>query len=267
VRKLFTGAEMAGIKFHGAIDVEISHNHIYRTCRGLWLDWMAQGTHVSGNLFHDNDEDFFVEVDHGPFLMDNNLFLSPSSEVDRSQGGAYVHNLFTGSIKLLTYDARQTPYLEPHSTQVAGYHDNPNGDDRYVNNLFVGSADLSIYNNAPLPMWMEGNVFLKGAKPSKFEKDDVVKPDVDPAISLAEGADGVYLEITYDPAWTAAQPRSLVTSNLLGKAVIPNAPYEQPDGQPICINTDYLGRSRNESSPTPGPFENPGQGALKLKVW
>ena len=42
------GAEMAGIKFHGAIDVEISRNHIYRTCRGLWLDWMAQGTRVSG---------------------------------------------------------------------------------------------------------------------------------------------------------------------------------------------------------------------------
>ena len=54
VRRLFTGAEMAGIKFHGAIDVEISHNHIYRTCRGLWLDWMAQGTRVTGNLFHDN---------------------------------------------------------------------------------------------------------------------------------------------------------------------------------------------------------------------
>ncbi len=44
VRRLFSGAEMAGIKFHAAIDVEISRNHIYRTCRGLWLDWMAQGT-------------------------------------------------------------------------------------------------------------------------------------------------------------------------------------------------------------------------------
>ena len=73
------GAEMAGIKFHGAIDVEISRNHIYRTCRGLWLDWMAQGTRVSANLFHDNGEDVFVEVDHGPFLVDNNLFLSPVS--------------------------------------------------------------------------------------------------------------------------------------------------------------------------------------------
>ncbi len=41
VRRLFTGAEMAGIKFHAAIDSVIARNHIYRTCLGLWLDWMA----------------------------------------------------------------------------------------------------------------------------------------------------------------------------------------------------------------------------------
>ncbi|MBM3890465.1 MAG: DUF1565 domain-containing protein, partial [Verrucomicrobia bacterium] len=70
VRRLFTGAEMAGIKFHAAIDTEISRNHIYRTCRGLWLDWMAQGTRVTRNLFHDNTgEDLFVEVNHGPFVV------------------------------------------------------------------------------------------------------------------------------------------------------------------------------------------------------
>jgi alpha-N-arabinofuranosidase len=268
VRKLFSGAEMAGIKLHGAIDVEISRNHIYQTIRGLWLDWMAQGTHVSGNLFHDNIEDVFVEVDHGPFLMDNNLFLSPISLRDDSQGGAYVHNLCAGVIRRSPLaDRRQTPFFKEHSTEVAGFHDNPNGDDRYGNNLFVQGADLSLYDNAPLPVWMRGNVFLKGAKPCKYEKDPLVKPDFDPAIRLAEEADGIYLQMKYDPAWNTERTRQLVTSELLGRAIIPNAPYEQRDGKPICINTDYFGRSRNESNPTPGPFENPGRGDLKLKVW
>ena len=46
---------MAGIKFHGAIDVVISRQpHLPRPCLGVWLDWMAQGTQVTGNLFHDN---------------------------------------------------------------------------------------------------------------------------------------------------------------------------------------------------------------------
>ena len=67
------------------------HNHIYRTCRGLWLDWMAQGTRVSSNLFHDNlDQDLFVEVDHGPFLVDNNVFLSPPAFLVVSQGGGLL---------------------------------------------------------------------------------------------------------------------------------------------------------------------------------
>jgi alpha-N-arabinofuranosidase len=267
VRKLFTGAEMAGIKFHGAIDVEISHNHIYRTVRGLWLDWMAQGTYVSRNLFHDNDEDVFVEVDHGPFVMENNLLLSALSLRDNSQSGAYAHNLFAGAIHLYPFDRRQTPFLKVHSTEVAGLHDNPNGDDRFYNNLFMQHADLSVYDNAPSPLAMEGNVYLEGAKACKYEKAPLVKADFDSAVKLVEEADGYYLEMRYDPAWTTEQTHKLVTTELLGRAMIPNAPYERRDGTPVRIDTDYFGRSRSQSNPTPGPFENPGQGDVKVKVW
>ena len=69
---------MAGIKFHGAIDVVISRNHIYRCgdVAGIWLDWMAQGAQVTGNLMHDNRGagDIFCEMQHGPMLVANNLF-------------------------------------------------------------------------------------------------------------------------------------------------------------------------------------------------
>jgi alpha-L-arabinofuranosidase len=264
---LFGGAEMAGIKFHGAVDVRISRNHIYRTCRGLWLDWMAQGARVSQNLFNNNAEDVFVEVDHGPFLMDNNLFLSSISLRDNSQGGAYVHNLFAGAVHRLPFDSRQTPFFRPHSTKIAGFHDNPIGDDRFYNNIFVHGADLRQYNKAKLPMWMDGNLFLDGAKPSKDEKDPLVEPDFDPALKLVEEAGGFYLEIKYDAVWNTERRRQLVTTKLLGRASIPNLPYEQPDGKPIRINTDYFGRNRNEANPTPGPFANPGRGDLKIKVW
>jgi alpha-N-arabinofuranosidase len=267
VRQLFSGAEMAGIKFHAAIDVEISRNHIYRTCRGLWLDWMAQGTRVSANLFHDNrDQDLFVEVDHGPFLVDNNIFLSPTTLLVVSQGGAYVHNLIAGGMHLNPFDGRMTPFHKAHSTEVAGLHNNPCGDDRFYNNLFMQRGNLSPYDAARLPVWMDGNVFLKGAKPCKHEKNPLVKPEVDPALKLVEKTDGFYLEVQFDKAWAAQRTRKLVTSELLGKATIPNLPYERPDGTPIRVNTDYFGNERNEANPTPGPFENPGQGALRLKI-
>jgi alpha-N-arabinofuranosidase len=268
VRRLFSGAEMAGIKLHGAIDVEISHNHIYHTCRGIWLDWMAQGTRVTRNLLNDNlSDDLFFEVDHGPVLVDNNMFLSPVSVHSRSQGIAYVHNLFAGAVEPNHYDGRQTPFLQPHSTTVAELHDNPCGDDRYYNNLFVGGANLSHYDNAQLPVWMNGNVFMDGAKPAKFEKDPLVEPAFNPDVKLTRTADGWQLEMKYDPAWNTVRQRPLVTTKLLGRAVIPDEAYEQPDGAPIRINTDYFGQPRSETHPAPGPFAHPDATSFPLKVW
>ena len=269
VRRLFTGAEMAGIKFHAAIDVQIRHNHIYRTCRGLWLDWMAQGTRVSGNLFHDNNEseDLFVEVDHGPFLVDNNIFLSPRSLNTRSRGGAFVHNLFAGTMEIIPYDGRKTPFHKAHSTEVVGLHDNPCGDDRYYNNVFVGRGDLRGYDAARLPVSMDGNVFLKGARPSTHEANPLVKPGLDPALKLVEKPDGFDLELTPGTAWVSVPSSQLVTTARLGRAAIPDLPYEQPDGTAIRVDTDYFGRPRNEAHPMPGPFENHEAGRIALKVW
>ncbi len=147
VRQLFGGAEMAGIKFHGAIDTEISRNHIYRTCQGLWLDWMAQGTRVTGNLFHDNAwQDVFVEVDHGPFLFDDNFLLSRTSLLNMSEGGAYAHNLFAGRISLRPEPSRDTPFHRAHSTELAGLRNIAGGDDRFYTNIFAES-----YSARPLP--------------------------------------------------------------------------------------------------------------------
>ena len=91
-------------RFHAAIDTEISDNHIYRTCRGIWLDWMAQGTRVTGNLLHDNGR-------RGPLRRgqpravpggQQPLPLAAASLLDMSEGGAYVHNLFAGAHRART---------------------------------------------------------------------------------------------------------------------------------------------------------------------
>jgi alpha-N-arabinofuranosidase len=287
VRKLFSGAEMAGIKFHAAIDVEISHNHIYRTCRGLWLDWMAQGTRVSKNLFHDNaGEDVFVEVDHGPFLVDNNLLLSGVSLLDMSEGGAYVHNLLAGRIISRPELRRSTPYHPAHSTAVAGLSKIEGGDDRFYNNILVGDGQSSsasgkpagqgpqpangfglwVYDARPLPLHTGGNVYYNGARPYSAEAKPLVQTGVDPKVTLEEKDGNVYLHLTLGGTPQKANT-TLVTTALLGKAKIPGLPYENPDGSPLAIDTDYFGKTRNEAKPTAGPFENPGAGPLSFTVW
>jgi alpha-N-arabinofuranosidase len=266
VRQLFSGAEMAGVKIHAAIDTEISRNHIYRTCLGIWLDWMAQGARVTGNLLHDNGTGLFVEVDHGPFLVDNNLFLSGRSLLDMSEGGAYVHNLFAGAIEPRPELGRETPFHPPHSTKVAGLRNIQGGDDRFYNNLFIQPAGLDGYDKAALPIQIEGNVYYKGAKPCKNETNRIDKPLLDPEVKIVQEGDNVLLHITLDDSLHALN-NPLVTTELLGRAKIPDAAYENPDGSPLKIDTDYFGKKRNQAKPSAGPFEKPGEGKLTLKVW
>ncbi len=155
------GAETAGIKLHAAIDVTIRRNRIHHCIMGVWLDWEAQGARVSSNLLYDNQRpegkepapgamfstDVFVEVGHGPTLIDNNLLLSRVSVTIPSEGIACVHNLFLGSFSLINSgvdsivngqrEPRYTPYHIRHRTEVAGFMTILHGDDRIYNNIFV----------------------------------------------------------------------------------------------------------------------------------
>jgi alpha-N-arabinofuranosidase len=209
----------------------------------------------------------FFEVDHGPFVVDNNILLSRQAQLIVSQGGVYAHNLIAGGLHMIPFDSRMTPLHKAHSTELAGLHNNPCGDVQYYNNLFIQRGDVSPYDKASLPVHMAGNVFLKGAKACKQESDPIVKPDYDPELALTEKPDGWYLDVKLDKAWGAEQTRSLVRTEILGKAKVPDLAFENPDGSPIRISTDYFGAKRAQTNPFPGPFEAPKGGALHLKVW
>jgi hypothetical protein len=229
---------------------------------------MAQGARVSGNLLHDNlERDLFFEANHGPFLVDNNVCLSPVALWAWSDGGAYVHNLFAGKISTHSDDDRMTPFLQAHSTAIAGIHKFPSGDDRYYNNVFVQHGDLSPYDTAKLPVKMGGNVFFQGTQSSKHERDPILRSGSDPALALVEKNDGFYLTMTLATTLGSERPSQPVTSARLGKTSISGCAFENPDGSPITIGTDYFGKPRNTANPTPGPFEAPGTGTLTMKVW
>jgi len=242
-RKAFDGAEQGAIKIHGAIDTVIRGNHIYRSHYGIWLDWMAQGTRVSGNLCHDNDlDDLFLEVNHGPVLIDNNVCLSRRSLWDRSEGTAFVHNLFAGTIWFWPELERETPYHKPHSTDLAGVTSIFGGDDRFYHNLLFDAEGLASYDAAVNSVVRKGNVLL--AKPPEVYHFD----------------DGIRLALTL-PAGALAESREIVTSDLLGSTVLSQQAFADSDGSSIRIDSDYFGNMRSEKNPFPGPFElaSPGE--------
>lgn len=275
VRRLFHGQEQGGIKLHGAVDTVIRGNCVHDTPRGLWLDWMGQGAEISGNLAYDNSTvDLYLEVNHGPALVANNVLLSTNSLSNLSRGTAFAHNLLAGRC-VTKGTSRITPYLKPHSTAVAGAHANKPGDDRFYNNIFAGRPPrkgerfislVAEYDDPAMPVTMQGNLFIRGAVPHEREISPALFQDVWPDLTPEQKADGVYIEWINRPEWRETV-RALVTTEVLGCGRVTGLPFESPDGSPLGIATDYFGEPRNESNPTPGPFENPGAGARKLRAW
>ena len=282
-RRQFTGAEMAGIKLHGAIDVLIKSNRIHNAGRGIWMDWMAQGTHIASNLLYDNTtDDLFVEVDHGPFLVDNNLLLSEISLLDVSEGGAYAHNYLGGKIVSQPELNRWVPYHRAHSTALAGVTNVNGGDNRFYNNIFNGGVikpttrdapetlriegyGTWVYNTRRFPSKTAGNVYLNGSHPYNDEPDPVVLKGANPKHRVVDEGEHVYLRLTLDPAIAGAHTVR-VTSELLGKTQIAEVGYEESDGSPVAIDADYFGKPFN-STRSAGPFAAPGSGELNLRVW
>ncbi|MGC9353511.1 MAG: right-handed parallel beta-helix repeat-containing protein [Mariniphaga sp.] len=273
VKRQFTGHEMGGIKIHAPIDMLIKNNRLANCGRGMWLDWMTQGTRVSGNLLYNNTtDDLFVEVNHGPFIIENNLFLSQLSLRDWSEGGAYVHNLFAGNIEMRPQN-RLTPYHPAHSTELAGLQKTRGGDNRFYNNIFLGGATevpgrfsgMEGYASTELPVTADGNVYLNGAQPLPGEKN-FLQLETNPEIEISENEDNVFIRFDFDNKIEKFKTLT-VTAEILGKAVVPDLPYENADGTPVKIESDYFGIKRKSRNPTPGPFEKLKRQENEIRVW
>ncbi|MBE0655304.1 MAG: right-handed parallel beta-helix repeat-containing protein [Bacteroidales bacterium] len=286
-KRQFTGPETAGIKIHASIDMLIKNNRVVNTGRGIWLDWMAQGARVTANLCYNNDfQDMYSEVNHGPYLVDNNLFLSLCSVWDMSQGGAYAHNLMGGRLNMSPHE-RVTPYHLPHSTEIAGYHELLGGDNRFINNIFLRECELNIkqdnpeletrlyygledfglsaYNNSELPVMASGNAYLNGALP--FEKEiDHLELSSSPNLLIEENENGIILSFDFDKELVNMENK-VVRTELLGKTLISEQTFVNPDNSPIIIDIDYSGKKRDKVNPVVGPFEIKGSGIREIKVW
>jgi alpha-N-arabinofuranosidase len=267
VRRLFDGFEQAGIKIHAPVDTTISNNLIFNCFKGIWLDWMSQGARVTANLLYGNyEEDLFLEVNHGPLLVDNNILLSDVALKDASQGSAYVHNLFAGAIIQRPELERVTQYFQPHLTELVGVAKILDGDDRFYNNIIVEESGLKSYDKSKEPLWMGGNLFLAKAKACRIEKNPLFDEEADTRFHVRRDGKNVYLEMDLDQAWGDARQRKLITTELLGETRVTKQAFENTDGSPLVIDTDYFGNPRDPENPFPGPFELL-EKTGRIKVW
>ncbi len=299
MKREFCGFEIAGIKLHAAIDVQLRCNCIHDCRLGTWLDWQAQGTRVSQCLYYANDRDLMVEATHGPYIVDNNIFGSSFSFDNVAQGGAYLHNLCCGIMRRTGAPERSTPYHFPHTAAIAGCAVVYSGDDRLYQNIFLGgepkivrnscygtegynthpasleeyiekvvslgNGDLDQFMQVKQPVFINGNVYFNGA--SGYEREQLsFSSSADPGVRItAEENGALWLEVNI-PEELLSMETSLYASSDLETPRITEAPYENPDGSPIVWDHDYLGQKRGDR-PLPGPLQGLKAGCNRIRIW
>ncbi|PIO97827.1 right-handed parallel beta-helix repeat-containing protein [Pleomorphomonas carboxyditropha] len=306
-KREFYGYEIGGIKLHAAIDVRILHNRIHHCTLGTWLDWQTQGTRVSRNLYYANTRDLFVEVSHGPYVVDHNILASPVALEIFSQGGAFVNNFICGALRLEPVLDRATPYHRPHSTEVAGYAVIYGGDDRYIGNLFLGGdADRAFkpgseghalatygtcgYDGLPatfadylkrINQRLGDHQRFHGVKQPAyihhnayaagaraFELErDPLAVEAPVSFSVVDEGDQVYLDADIPDA-LGAGVLSVVTQDDLPRVRFPDADFEEPDGSPLTLHCDLLGHRKEIGRTYPvGPLATLAAGASRIRLW
>ena len=306
-KREFYGYEIGGIKLHAALDVRIEGNRFHDCSLGTWLDWETQGTRITRNVYFDNARDLFIEVSHGPYIVDHNVFASPISVDNMSQGGAYVNNLVGGAVRLEPVRDRSTPYHRPHSTQVSGFAVIEGGDDRWFGNLFFGGdldaayapgslghqlAGYGTAGYADYPASLEEYLHLVQdddsdharymgrtrpvyVRANAYAAGALPRPGEEDAVvlsgdaSVAVTVDGAkgYLEITL-PAGLDASAAPITSGTDLGFAWLPDADFEERDGTPARLDLDLAGAAKNADDAYPaGPLAGLTSGTERIQLW
>ncbi|CAN5211605.1 hypothetical protein BH09BAC3_BH09BAC3_25730 [soil metagenome] len=307
----FGGYETAGIKFHRTTDVVISNNvirgvrNLFSTAGfGIWIDFVNQGTRISGNIIYDIDNYcIHLEMNHGPLLLDNNVIIGDTygvkakgSDFSEHKGGintstdgvVYAHNLFVDANQVYTeFPTRGSEYFKPHTTVSNGSKDGTHREDKWLNNIFIRRG----LDNIPFLRYIDNRVAVPGTKwdlkisAEEFKGAPGMVTDFNLFMEGAQGSSFDDAHSLVDPFKTGFKLESRPTGVTLQfsmnrsyskiKSPVVNAAFvgvftttgqtiEDKDGKQITVDSDFNGKSFKK--PVVGPISTLNEGN-NIIVW
>ena len=267
-RKEFGGWETAAIKLHNSVDTLISGNlirgvyHQQQAAYGIWMDFGNQGTRITGNVIYNTQtENIFLEMDHGPTLIDNNILIGQGIR-SNSEATVFAHNLFVDCLHNYNPDInRRSQYYKPHTTIEAGRKQGVPHDEKWFNNIFVRQGLDKVKEATGYKS--DFNVFLEGAKKSSFGDEHSVVDSFVTNFKQEDQVLGVTLTFSINDAPLRVKG-PWVDGGLVGVFETVGQTIEDRSGQPIKVDTDFNGRKYVQ--PTAGPLADIKQG-LNTVTW
>lgn len=274
----FTGHEIAGIKFHNAVDIVIENNYIGNSnkVRAIWIDFGNQNIRLSRNII---GVQLFIEMNHGPILIDNNIL--EGVYINRGSGAITLsHNLINMNNFRYTHDPyRKSAFYKAHTRETVMRELSFIRDERWYNNIFIkkgldslrvnqpGSADIQVTRTTPPPAIHLGvdplvtnygcdadyNLYLNGTKKHDTFDENSIVSSFNPEFSFQDDDGNVTVSfLMNEDALNIRGP--LITTEYLGIYDPMKLQMENNDGTPIIVDIDILKRSRNKDNPGVGPF-------------
>lgn len=264
----FGGYETAGIKIHYAIDVTIRNNIIRRVRRvgaswynyaGIWLDFCAQGSRISGNIICDIEDGkpIFLEADHGPNLIDNNIIMNGSIDL-MSHRNIICHNLLFKSTSTYILDiVRESGYHRPHSTTwIAQANFSNHYGDRNYNNIYINTISGASDPTNSTDFYSDYNIYFDGAQKRSWDgANSIVNNSFATNFEFDDSENGVTINFDMNTLPSDIEC-PFINYDFIGKYSIVDMGIETSNGIPISIDKDILQERRNINHPTAGPFEN-----------
>ncbi len=267
-RKEFGGWETAAIKFHNSVDTVIRGNlirgvfHQREGAFGIWMDFGNQGTRITGNIIYKTQAaTIFLEMDHGPTLVDNNVLIGPAVR-SNSEATLFAQNLFVDCGYDYAPDTeRRSEYYKPHTTQIVGRKTGTAQDDRWFNNIFIRKGLDSVKTASGYAS--DFNVFLEGARKSPFGDNHSVADPYVTGLAIENDPRGTTIAFSVNDAPFGVKG-PLVNAQLVGVFPTVGQTIEDRDGKPITVDADINGQ--RYAQPVPGPLAGLQKG-LNTIVW
>jgi len=167
----------------------------------------------------------------------NNIFIRDPSDEETTG----LSNFWDGAVLMDGVPGWATFMQSP--VGISQYDEYPAPDDPPPENPFAPNK---------LPVYCANNVYFNDAKPYVKEKDAKVCTDSYISVELVDIDSGSF-RIKIDNIDMLNNNCKCITTEILGKSYHAEMGYEQPDGSPLCFDSDFFGNKRNKV--LAGPFE------------
>ncbi|SHN26943.1 right-handed parallel beta-helix repeat-containing protein [Gracilibacillus kekensis] len=179
----------------------------------------------------------------------------------------YYNNIFIGDDYIQTTGLETSIPSEITNDYIGTVHYNgyTTSLEEYIEKVDQEGGDHRTFHSIEQPVYINKNAYFNGAEPFDQENENIVRDDFNPNIKIIEEGYEVFLSIEL-PEDFETLLGGIQSTTTLGRTLIVDAEFENPDGSELIVDKDILGTDREEMTVL-GPISNLRAGKNYIKVW